>query len=143
MATTAEAKKGSDIRILRPLFDLMDGADYWCGHFSSGFDVKVLKWRYLFHHMGYPREAKQVDTYKLSGRGKPESRSLDYLLKRLGYEGKKHKLTDAEWKEICEFGTPRLLAKANRYCRADVRGGVDLLREYVLAEERSGKTIFK
>jgi hypothetical protein len=143
VATQGEARKANDKRILHPLFLLMDEADYWCGHNSDGFDVKVLKWRFLLHGMGYPSEAKKVDTFKISGRSRPESRAMDYLLKRLGYTGKKHKLDDDEWREICEKGTPRLLAKADRYCRQDVRGGVDLLRTYVRAEEQSGRVVFR
>jgi hypothetical protein len=143
VVTQAEAKKANDKRILKPLFQLLDECDYVCGHNSQSFDVKVLKWRFFLYNMGYPSASKQVDTFKLAGAGRPESRALDYLLKRKGYAGKQHKLSDDEWREICEKGTPSLLAKADRYCRADVRGGVDLLREYVRAEEMSGRVVFR
>lgn len=139
----SEVKREDDRRILKPLFSLMDEADYWCGHNSQNFDIKILKYRFFEHGWGYPAEAKQVDTFKLSGRGKPESRGLDYLLQRRGYAGKKHELTPEEWREIVRYGTPKLLDKADKYCRQDVRGGVDLLREYTKAEEQSGRIIFR
>jgi hypothetical protein len=143
VCTQKEAKKQNDKRILQPLFDLMDESDYICGHNVQGFDVKILKWRFLYHGMGYPSASKIVDTFKLSGAGRPESRGLDYLLRALGHNGKRHELDLSQWREIVHKGTPALLAKSDRYCRADVRGGVDLLREYAHAEEQGGRVLFR
>lgn len=142
VVTQREAKRQNDKRILKPIFDLLEQADYICGHNSDGFDVKILKWRFLYHGMGYPLASKSADTFKLSGKGRPESRALEYLSLAFGGKPKKG-LTQDEWREIAHQGTPRLLAKSNRYCRGDVREGVNVLRRYVLAEERSGKVIFK
>jgi hypothetical protein len=143
VTTPNEARHQNDKRILRPLFNLMDEADYICGHNSKGFDVKILKWRFLFHGWGYPSNSKQVDTLTLARQSKPESRSLDYMLKKLGRDGKKHELTRDEWREIAEHGTQRLLNKANRYCRQDVREGVGLLQILTRAENMAGRVLFR
>jgi len=143
VVTPREAVKQKDKRILRPLFELMDAADYICGHNSRNFDVKILRWRFLFHGWGYPSKFTQVDTLALARNTKPESRSLDFLLKQLGHAGKRHQLKSEQWREIVEYGTPKLLNQANRYCRQDVRGGAWLLKVLANAEAQAGKVLFK
>ena len=143
VVTNKEAVRQNDKRILQPLFSLMDRADYICGHNSKGFDVKILKWRFLYHGWGYPNEAKQVDTLTQARETRPESRGLNFMMKQLGHKGKRYELTQVEWQEVIEKGTPALLNKANRYCRNDVKIGVDLLRILTQAKEQSGKVVFK
>lgn len=142
VVTEREAKKHDDKRILENLFYLMDEADYICGHNSNNFDIKKLKWRFLKHGWGFPHEAKKLDSFKMSGETKPASRGLEYLSVEFG--GKRKKGLDTfEWQEIIEQGTPKLLRKADRYCRGDVKEGVLVFRTYAKAIEQSGRMLIK
>lgn len=141
VVTPSEARRHHDRRILAHLFDLMDEADYWAGHNFNAFDAKKLKWRFLIHRFGFPLESKRLDSYIMAGRHtKPPSRGLEPLSLALGGTRKKG-LDVHEWKEIVQLGTPRLLRKADIYCRGDVRNGVGVLREYAKAIEQSGQRI--
>ena len=142
VVTQKEAKRQNDKRIMQRLFDLMDESDYICGHNVKAFDEKIIKWRFLKHKMGYPADSKKVDTLTLARRIKPESRGLEHISVELGGKAKKG-LTRTEWREIVEKGTPRLLKKANTYCKGDVREGVGVLRTLAKAEEQSGKAMFR
>lgn len=141
--TTKEAVKQDDKRILEPLFYMLDETDYVCGHNSNNFDIKKLKWRFLKHGWGFPHEAKKLDSFTMSGRHtKPASRGLEHLSVEFG--GKRKKGLDLqEWQEIVELGTPKLLRKADRYCRGDVKEGVLVLRTYAKAIEQSGRVLIK
>lgn len=147
VVTEREAKQQDDKRIVQEIFNLMDEADYLCWHNGDSFDHKILKWRFLFHGMGYPSQSKTVDTFKLSGQGKPESRGLEYISTELG--GNRKKGLDAdEWRKIVRASTPaeertKLLRKSSRYCRGDVQEGVHVLKHYVRAIEQSGKIVFR
>jgi len=140
--TPKEAVKQNDARILETLFYMMDEADYICGHNSNNFDLKKLKWRFLKHGWGYPHEAKKLDSYRMSGDTKPASRGLEHLSVEFGGK-RKMGLDIFEWIEIVEKGTPKLLRKADKYCRGDVREGVGVLRTYAKALEQSGRKLIK
>jgi len=140
--TPREAVKQNDARILETLFYMMDEADYICGHNSNNFDLKKLKWRFLKHGWGYPHETKKLDSFKMSGETKPASRGLEHLSVEFGGK-RKMGLDIFEWIEIVEKGTPKLLRKADKYCRGDVREGVGVLRTYAKAIEQSGKRLIK
>jgi DNA polymerase elongation subunit (family B) len=141
--TQAESKRRNDKRIIKGIWELMDEADYICGHNSDNFDIKKLNWRYLVHGLNFPAQYKTLDTFKWAGRyTKPPSKGLEPLSVMLGYEPKDG-LTADEWREIVHQGTPRLLNKSDRYCRGDVRNGVAVLGRYARAIEASGKELVK
>ena len=138
-----EARKQNDKRIVSEIHEILDSADVIVGHNSNNFDLKVLNWRFLLHGLPFPDEnKKKIDTYRLSGKTRPPSRGLEPLSVALGGNPKKG-LDRAEWIEIVEKGTPKLLAKANRYCRGDVREGVGLFQHYAAAIEASGKRLYR
>jgi hypothetical protein len=139
--TTAEAKKQNDKRIITDIHALMDEADYVVTHNGNRFDVKVLNWRFLLYRLPFP-EYKKIDTFALSNQTRPPSRGLEPLSLALGGEAKKG-LDRAEWIEIVETGNPKLLAKARRYCRGDVKEGVGVYRYYAEAIEANGKRLYR
>lgn len=148
VVTAEEARKQDDKRIVGELWQLMEEADYWVGHNSDKFDIKKLKWRFLVHGMGFPMEGKKLDSFKMSGReSDPPSRGLEALSLALG--GKpKNGLDLAEWKKIALPDTEleereKLLRKADRYCKGDVREGVKVFRVYAKAIESSGRVVVK
>ena len=148
VCTANEAKNQNDKRILKPLWNMMEQADYLAGHNSDGFDIKGVKWRFMVHHMGFPAESKKVDTFKLSGREtRPPSRGLEYLSLALGGRRKKG-LSRDEWIEIVAPDTTKerrekLLRKSDVYCRGDVNEGVMVMREYCKSIEMSGRDVLK
>jgi DNA polymerase elongation subunit (family B) len=140
--TPKEAVKQNDKRILENLFYMMDKADYICGHNSNNFDVKKLKWRFMKHGWGYPHESKKLDSFRMSAETKPASRGLEHLSVELG--GKRKMGLDLhEWQSIVETGDPKLLRKADKYCRGDVREGVMVFGKYARAIEQSGRRLVK
>lgn len=142
VVTPREARQQDDHRILKRLFDLMDESDYVVGHNAKGFDIKILKWRFLKHGMGYPAESKYIDTLTMARETKPETRGLEDLSVQLGGRPKRG-LRKTEWRQIVETGDEALLHKADNYCRGDVREGVRVLRHFTLAKEQSGKVVFR
>lgn len=138
-----EIKKQNDKRICASIFDLMESADIICGHNSNSFDLKTLKWRFMVHGMGFPFQYKTLDTFTLAGREtRPESRGLEDLSLQLGGRAKMGLNLD-EWREIVEYGTPRLLAKSDKYCRGDVREGVRIFKQYADAIEAGGGVLYR
>jgi hypothetical protein len=148
VVSVEEAKEKNDKRILEMLWDMLERADYWAGHNSDGFDYKVLHWRFLVNDLGFPKEGKRLDTWKMAGRyTRPPSRGLEYISTTLGGHAK-NGLSSEEWMAIVSEKTPddirnRLLHKSNRYCRGDVREGVSVLRHYARSIEQSGKSLIK
>ena len=144
VCTTAEAKKHNDKRIVERIYTLIDEADVIIGHNSDGFDLKILNWRFLLAGLPFPADwKKKVDTYKLSVRyTRPPSRGLEYLSVALGGKPKQG-LTRDEWIAIVETGDAKLLAKADKYCRGDVKEGVKVFREYANAIEVNGKRLYR
>lgn len=138
-----EIKKQNDKRICQSLADLIEESDVVVGHNSDAFDLKTLNWRLLFHGIPFPPKVKKLDTFKLYGREtKPESRGLEYLSLSLGGK-EKNGLDLLEWVEIVDKGTPRLLKKADVYCRGDVREGVNVFKKFADAYEMNGGELYK
>lgn len=144
VCTPAEAKKQNDKRIIEKIHGLIDEADVCIGHNSDNFDLKVLNWRFLLYGLPFPADwKKKVDTYKLSGKyTRPPSKGLESLSLALGGKPKQG-LTREEWIAIVETGNEKLLAKANRYCRGDVREGAGVYRHYAASITASGKVLFR
>jgi len=141
--TQRETKTQNDKRVCQSIFDLMNEADFIVGHNSDSFDLKVLRWRFLKHGMGFPIVNKTFDTFKLAGKyTRPESRGLEDLSLQLGGRAKMG-LDEHEWREIVEQGTPRLLAKADKYCRGDVREGVRVFKYYADAVTSAGGRLYR
>jgi DNA polymerase elongation subunit (family B) len=143
VVTPNEAKKQNDKRICTSLLKLLDEADYIIGHNSDQFDVKTVNWRFLLHGMNLPAPAKKIDTIKLARKYfRSPSNALEFLSVQLGGDHK-HGLERSEWIEIVEKGTPSLLAKADKYCRGDVREGVSVFRKFATAIEANGAKLYK
>lgn len=141
--TQPEALKKDDKRILENLWDLVDQADYITGHNVNGFDWKKINNRFLVHGMGAPILSKSIDTLSLAKRHFPfESNSLDYISVKLGGLSKKD-IRREDWIRIVETGDAATLRKANRYCKGDVREGVNVFNKFVTHIESSGKVVFR
>jgi hypothetical protein len=137
-----EAKRQDDKRIVNDVWSLLDEADIVAGHNSDGFDLKILGWRFLLHGLTFP-EYRKLDTFKLAGKyTRPPSRGLEYLSTSLGGK-RKNGLDREEWIDIVETGNEKLLRKADRYCRGDVREGAGVLRQYAASIEANGRQLVR
>jgi len=132
-----------DREVLKPLLALMDEADYIVGHNMRPFDWRMVSGRFYVHGWIAPHDAKIVDTLSLSRRRfRVISHSLDAWLKRKGYDGK-DEMERRDWEE-CIRGEQKALDKMVRYCRKDVRRGVQLTRDFQrYIEQATGKLLFK
>lgn len=148
VVTANEARRQDDKRIVKELWQLLEVADYWAGHNSNKFDIKKLKWRFLVHGLSFPLEGKKLDSYNMAVReSSPPSRGLEPLSLALGGKAKKGLELD-EWKKIALTGTPaeereKLLRKSDRYCRGDVKEGVNVFGIYARAIESSGRVVVR
>lgn len=140
--TPARVRRQDDRQVLKPLYDLMDGADYLVGHNMRPFDWKMVSARFFIHGWKAPHDTKIVDTLAMSRRRfKTISHSLDAWLKRKGMDGK-NKMEREDW-ERCIIGDVKALAKMETYCRADVRRGAAWTKELqAYLEGATGKLLF-
>jgi len=141
--TPARVKKQDDREVLKPLYDLMDAADYIVGHNMRPFDWKMVSGRFYTHGWDAPHDPKIVDTLSLSRRRFKEiSHSLDAWLKRRHFDGK-DKMEREDW-ERCIRGDQQALNKMVRYCRDDVKRGSAWARDFQrYVEQATGKLLFK
>jgi len=66
--TAYKKDKKDDRRILEPLWDLLDEADMVVAHNAKGFDVPMVKGRFLLHGMHPPSPVKIIDTLQIARR---------------------------------------------------------------------------
>lgn len=134
--TKEEALAGSDKNILAPLWDLLDGADIVATHNGDKFDLPRIKGRMLANGFGKVEPFKTYDTKKMAKKLHFESNSLEYLCKVFGLP-MKDKMELEDWIAIQERGDEKTLAKMQKYCKKDVRNGVDILNILLSWDEKS------
>jgi hypothetical protein len=118
-----DAKKWNDKNILKPLWNLIDGADIVIGHNSDRFDLRKLNTRFLLHDFGVPRPYRTIDTLKIARRKFAfESNKLEFINTRVG-NLPKHDMELNDWMRICLDGDEKRLQKMVSYNRGDVREG--------------------
>lgn len=140
--TQKEALQKNDKRILQILWDLIDQSDYVTGHKIDTYDMKKLNNRFLVYEMGTPF-GKSIDTLKLARKHFPfDSNALDYISVSLGGKDKKDIDLD-DWIHIVETGDPATLSKAEKYCRGDVRIGINVFNKFKKQIESRGAVLLK
>jgi len=133
----------NDRRIMKGLWELLNQADYVVGHNVDGFDIKKVNNRFVQLGMDLPYMYKTVDTLKLSRKYFPfESNGLDYIAQKIGGKAKQDIDFD-DWRRIVETGDEKTLVKAERYCKGDVREGLNVWRYFRRKIESSGKVLIK
>jgi DNA polymerase III epsilon subunit-like protein len=141
--TPARVKRQDDREVLKPLYDLMDEADYIVGHNMRPFDWKMVSARFFIHGWKAPHDARIIDTLALSRkRFKTISHSLDAWLKRKNIGGKDD-MEREDW-ERCIRGDKSALDKMVKYCRNDVKRGAQLTKDFQrYVEQATGQLLFK
>lgn len=137
--TQDESLRHDDSRILAELWSMLDLSDFWVGHNSDQYDVKLVRYRFDKHGMGFPYKAKKVDSLKLARKYmKAPSFKLDDLT-----GGGKQAMEREDWKQIALTGSPEHLLKMETYCRHDVRIGAEWLKGFIHNIEMSGERVWK
>jgi DNA polymerase elongation subunit (family B) len=134
--TPEEARAGNDKNIMAPLWDLMDSADVIAGHNSDKFDLPRITGRMLANGFSKLEPYKTYDTKKMAKKHKFESNSLEALCRLFGLP-MKDKMELEDWIKIQETGDEKTLRKMHKYCRGDVRNGVDILNILLSWDTRS------
>ena len=115
-----KANPHDDRVVVTKLREVMSQADALVGHYSTGFDSKVMNSRLAFHGMAPIPEMMHLDTCLLAKRKfKFASNSLDYISRYLGGEGK----TETNFKlwVRCWKGEAKAVKEMAAYCSNDVR----------------------
>lgn len=117
--TPSEAKARNDLRALKPLHVAMRNADFIITYNGDKFDLRKINWRYLIHDLPPIHRYNSIDLYKkMKSVFAPSSLALDFILKELGYDGKKH--TDRDQWSKASNGDPQALKDRFEYNKQDV-----------------------
>lgn len=140
--TVTEAKRGNDKRVLQALWNLMDSADYVCGHNSNKFDNKFVNYRFLKNGIDAPAGYKTFDTLTFARKYfRNDSNALEHWSMDLGGDPK-DEMELEDWKAVAR-GDIAAIKKMEFYNRGDVRNGVIVLQKFRNWLENSGAEIFK
>ena len=108
-------------KMLSGVHDLLSEADAVITYNGQSFDIPVLNKEFLVHKMGPPAPYKQIDLYRVvKATFRFDSKKLDYVSKRLGYEGKVVNRGMDMWRD-CMSGNAESWAEMEAYNRADIR----------------------
>ena len=130
--TPKEAKKRDDLRIMIPMWKLLDEADIVIGHNVKKFDVGKINARFSDHGFTNPPLPYQIIDTLLQSRGtfNYSSHKLDFIT---GFLKLPQKLkTEIELWDGCEAGKKEYLDRMFEYCNNDV-----VINEEVYLLERS------
>jgi len=126
--TTQEARKWSDVGILKKLRDMMESADILAGHNFDAYDLKRINTRLLLNGLEPVIGKKTLDTLKIArSKFTFESNKLDYISQRLGFRPKDD-ITNEDWLRIVKTGDAETLQKVDTYCQGDVVNGKNVLQ---------------
>ena len=142
--TQREAVDRDDKRIMKKLRDSMELADYVVGHNMRPYDWKTVNARILINGLKAPLEPKIIDTLSMSRRKfRVASHKLEYWSMKL--QGKpKDDMHRADWEKIQENGDARSLRKMFKYCKGDIREGVNIYLKFKkFYEDSTGKPLYK
>jgi hypothetical protein len=107
-----------DYVVVSTLAELMEKADIIIAHNGDRFDWKMFIARCIHHKISPPPKPIMIDTLKAARReARFMSNSLGYLTKELGLSNKDQ---SPDWQKIAR-GCPDEIARAERYCRGDIR----------------------
>lgn len=138
----SEAKHGNDKRILLPLWELMDTADYVVGHNSNKFDNKFVNYRMIKNGINSPLAYKTLDTLTIAKKYfRNDSNALEHWSLDLGGESKDDMDID-DWKAVAR-GEPEAIKKMERYNRGDVRNGCVVFERFREWVESGGRRLAK
>lgn len=118
--TPEEALAKDDHRIMLPLWQLMNEADYVIGHNSASFDVPKINTRFILNGLLPPSSYGQIDTKRAvtGGTFKFSSNKLEFLSSTLF---NKHKIrTEFKLWSECLAGNKASLDQMVEYNRYDV-----------------------
>lgn len=111
----------SDLKILKPLWDLIDEADIVVTHNGNRFDIPKTNSRFLVNGMPPPSPVRSVDTFQIAKQKFGfTSNKLDFIGQHLGC-GKKIQTGGFELWTGCIDGDEKAWRKMVRYCAQDVR----------------------
>jgi DNA polymerase elongation subunit (family B) len=117
--TPEEASRHDDKRISQSIWELVNEADIVVGHNTTGFDVRRLNTRFLYHNIMPPKAFQDVDTLKVvKDRFDLTSRKLDYVNEFLGLPKKEP--TDFDLWRKCTEGDADSLKRMQEYNKNDV-----------------------
>lgn len=123
-----------DKDIIQRLHELMSAAEVIAGH-NVRFDIRHANTRFLYYGLPPIGEKKIMDTLSIARtKFDFESRSLDYISKRLGLRPKDD-ITNDDWNEVL-YGNAKVLKKIADYNKGDVLAGKQV---YEKLEGWSGK----
>ena len=142
--TEREAVKRDDKRVVKSLRDAIDEADYVAGHNMRPYDWKTANARILVNGIEAPLEPKILDTLSIARRKfRMASHTLEYWSLKLGGKNK-DEMHREDWEKIQETGDPKSLRKMFKYCKGDIREGVNVFmkfRDYI--ETSTGKPLYR
>lgn len=97
-----ERNPNCDKPLLKAFMPIMEEADYAVAHYGDGFDMKFVAGRLLLNGLPPMPPVHTIDTYKLSKKHfLLNSNKLDYIAKKLGFEGKT-KMSIQDWLNVEE-----------------------------------------
>lgn len=139
--TCSEATTGYDERIVRSLWNYLDGAKILIGHNIEDFDVKVMNTRFIIYGLPPISSFQTVDTLKVARRKFLfQSNKLSYINKFLDIKQKIENSGMALWTR-CMNGDPDALSEMNEYCQRDVSAVEELyyrFRPYISGHPNLG-----
>lgn len=113
-------KRSGMRKMLESVHKLLSEADAVITYNGKSFDVPVLNTEFLLHKIRPPAPFKHIDLYRVVGADfRFHSKKLDYISKRLGYEGKVENRGMDLWKD-CMAGNDAAWVEMETYNRGDV-----------------------
>lgn len=124
-----------DKEMLQKIWELMDEADFVCGHNTKKFDVKKIFSRFILNGMGKPSAFRHIDTLLIAkSLFGFTSNKLEYLTDKLCTKYKKstHKKFPGYllWKE-CLAGNPEAWEEMEDYNKFDVLSNQELYEVFM------------
>ena len=111
---------GSDKRLSKDIWDLLDEADIVVAHHGKQFDIKKINARFIAHCMTPPSPYQVVDTLtELRRLAAFSSNKLDWICKQLDIGGKIVHQGWALWRG-CMNGDEKCWKKMKKYNRHDI-----------------------
>ena len=139
-----EALVQDDKRVIAKLRDALEVADYGVGHNMRSYDWKAVNGRIIVNGLRAPKEPKILDTLSLARRKfRVASHKLEYWSSKL--EGNpKDDMNREDWEKILASGDKKSLRKMYKYCKGDIREGVNIFLKFKeFIEDSTGNSLYK
>jgi len=113
---------GNDKKLVRDLAEHLEGFSAWCGFYSKGFDIKMLRTRMLVHGLTDIQLRPHLDLYYIMKYATNTSRrSQAHLLELLNTPQKKMTVSANVWAEVSADPRKHMKTLVSR-CESDVEG---------------------